>query len=116
MKNLLRVFLILLIGSFPVSAYIFLKSQSIVEVKTKAPEKEIALKPAADVEELLQLKVKEISELEVKTLSAKDDMLRYQEQKQIVIKTLEDLRQRIGPIIEQARNSDQSPIRQAIAE
>lgn len=58
---------------------------------------------ARDLSQAVDLQIQKISEIDVKILSAKGEILQYEEERRKLIKELEKIQERIKPHLKQAR-------------
>ena len=101
MKWVQRIVFGVLIGSFPIAMYLFATNRNKVakvEVATQIEKSDGKL-----IEHAVNGKIREIADIDVKVLETEAELIRFKELKQSVIKDLEQLRDRITPIIEQSK-------------
>jgi hypothetical protein len=102
-----RIFLVLIIGTFPIGIYLFTKSSKNNE-KVKTAEV-IQVKPKLDPTVNLELlnqgidaKAREIKEINVQILETRGKILQLENEKENRIKVLEDLKVKLSSIIEES--------------
>ena len=111
MKIWHRVTLIVLIGSFPLGVY------GLVQSSLLPPAADLKAKPSVDplkaeaktLEHAVDIKVREIAEIDTKILVNRGEGLKLAEQRVGVIQDLERIQNRIRPIVEKAKAN--SPLR-----
>lgn len=103
MENVKGFFILILLATFPVAVY---SLQSWKSLDIEMPEWTTAKKVEAERVDLIKVvdtKLKDIADVDVKILSAQGELLQYQDQRQSLIKELEKLQERIKPYVRQAK-------------
>jgi hypothetical protein len=109
MLSIQKVVMIILLSTFPAAVFFFYTWQKTDDLKP-AP-KEIASKVSDEtryeqLQEGVDSKVQQITEIDVKILEAQGEVMKYKEQKNVVIEDLEKLMKVIKPIVDGARASN----------
>lgn len=114
MKNFHKFLLVSLVALFPLAVFayshlnlkgLFLKAISIETLNVASKESSTT----EILEKAVDTKLLEISDLDVKVFVAQGEILKFKDQRNLILKDLENLQQKIEPLIKQARNSGETP-------
>lgn len=92
-----------MLASFPAAVYSLQDWQKTDKAPAIATADALPEVDTKELERAVDVRLKRIAEIDVKILSAKGEVLKFQEQKHSLIRELEKIQERIKPHLRQAR-------------